>query len=509
MAKKKSLGQIIGEIIAAIRLGKQLSIEQELQAAESWDKVTAENRQNTINFINRVINNMPIAEVNQTKILQDVAAAEGVSGIVEDFQSEYKKGFNNVIPDTYAEEEVELPEETTTAGGTAFGPNLGAVPIKADVEALSAEAIESTLRNAVLQGQIPGAAISDTGEVQPLTGPLSEESIIADLIAVAPDIRFLGLESRGYPLGYSQIQSPDSEYGNFPVYLPDMDQSLFGSDFLSESYIGDLQDKLIRAGYLRTSFTPEVYDGATAIAVQEAMATHNKEGRVPPIPEVAGSLLDFLGLGTEETKYAWDDARNKEVRDFLFNELDKDVATREDRVFSDVLTEVPVFQDETAGYLMLNTLQQYFPAGQMTLSNIRNASTLVNKISADVAKDISKMQKEAEERSIAAGQAAISATAQIRKLKERNPNLSDDELKLMYPELFDQQVEVVGELGAFGAGAQERQSVLFSQRLGAAVQNLIQPELDFINKQQRYDRATGNLLAANRGLSAIEQGAPT
>jgi len=506
---KKSLGQIIGEIIAAIRLGKELSIEQELKSAEAWDKVTAENRQNTINFINRVINSIPIAEANQTKILQEVAAAEGVTGIVEDFQSEYKKGFNNVIPNTYVEEPELLPEEVDVqAGGAGVGPNLYA-PIKADVQALSAEAIESTLRNAVQMGMIPGASISDTGEVQPLTGPLSEESIIADLIAVAPDIRFLGLDSRGYPLGYSQLQSPDSGYGNFPVYLPDMDQSLFGSDFLSESYIGDLQDKLIRAGYLRTSFTPEVYDGATAIAVQEAMATHNKEGRVPPIPEVAGSLLDFLGLGTEETKYAWDDVRNKEVRDFLFNELDKDVATREDRVFSDVLTEIPVFQDETAGYLMLNTLQQYFPGGQMTLSNIKNASALVNKISADVAKDISKMQKEAEERSIAAGQAAISSTAQIRKLKERNPNLSDEELKLMYPELFDQQIEVVGELGAFGAGAIERQNALFSQRLGVAIQNLIQPELDFLSKQNRYDRATSNLLAANRGLSAIEQGAPS
>ena len=506
---KKSLGQIIGEIIAAIRLGKELSIEQELQSAEAWNKVTAENRQNTINFINRVINSIPIAEANQTKILQEVAAAEGVTGIVEDFQSEYKKGFNNVIPNTYVEEPELLPEEVDVqAGGVGVGPNLYA-PIKADVQALSAEAIESTLRNAVQMGMIPGASISDTGEVQPLTGPLSEESIIADLIAVAPDIRFLGLDSRGYPLGYSQLQSPDSGYGNFPVYLPDMDQSLFGSDFLSESYIGDLQDKLIRAGYLRTSFTPEVYDGATAIAVQEAMATHNKEGRVPPIPEVAGSLLDFLGLGTEETKYAWDDVRNKEVRDFLFNELDKDVATREDRVFSDVLTEIPVFQDETAGYLMLNTLQQYFPGGQMTLSNIKNASALVNKISADVAKDISKMQKEAEERSIAAGQAAISSTAQIRKLKERNPNLSDEELKLMYPELFDQQIEVVGELGAFGAGAIERQNALFSQRLGVAIQNLIQPELDFLSKQNRYDRATSNLLAANRGLSAIEQGAPS
>lgn len=506
---KKSLGQIIGEIIAAIRLGKELSIEQELQSAEAWNKVTAENRQNTINFINRVINSIPIAEANQTKILQEVAAAEGVTGIVEDFQSEYKKGFNNVIPNTYVEEPELLPEEVDVqAGGAGIGPNLYA-PIKADVQALSAEAIESTLRNAVQMGMIPGASISDTGEVQPLTGPLSEESIIADLIAVAPDIRFLGLDSRGYPLGYSQLQSPDSGYGNFPVYLPDMDQSLFGSDFLSESYIGDLQDKLIRAGYLRTSFQPEVYDGATAIAVQEAMATHNKEGRVPPIPEVAGSLLDFLGLGTEETKYAWDDVRNKEVRDFLFNELDKDVATREDRVFSDVLTEIPVFQDETAGYLMLNTLQQYFPGGQMTLSNIKNASALVNKISADVAKDISKMQKEAEERSIAAGQAAISSTAQIRKLKERNPNLSDEELKLMYPELFDQQIEVVGELGAFGAGAIERQNALFSQRLGVAIQNLIQPELDFLSKQNRYDRATSNLLAANRGLSAIEQGAPS
>jgi len=506
---KKSLGQIIGEIIAAIRLGKELSIEQELQSAEAWNKVTAENRQNTINFINRVINSIPIAEANQTKILQEVAAAEGVTGIVEDFQSEYKKGFNNVIPNTYVEEPELLPEEVDVqAGGAGVGPNLYA-PIKADVQALSAEAIESTLRNAVQMGMIPGASISDTGEVQPLTGPLSEESIIADLIAVAPDIRFLGLDSRGYPLGYSQLQSPDSGYGNFPVYLPDMDQSLFGSDFLSESYIGDLQDKLIRAGYLRTSFTPEVYDGATAIAVQEAMATHNKEGRVPPIPEVAGSLLDFLGLGTEETKYAWDDVRNKEVRDFLFNELDKDVATREDRVFSDVLTEIPVFQDETAGYLMLNTLQQYFPGGQMTLSNIKNASALVNKISADVAKDISKMQKEAEERSIAAGQAAISSAAQIRKLKERNPNLSDEELKLMYPELFDQQIEVVGELGAFGAGAIERQNALFSQRLGVAIQNLIQPELDFLSKQNRYDRATSNLLAANRGLSAIEQGAPS
>ena len=401
----------------------------------------------------------------------------------------------------------ELPEPTTQAGGGAFGPNIGS-PITPQVQALSAEAIESTLRNAVNMGQIPGATISSGGTVQPLTGPLSEENIIADLIAVAPDIKFLGLQSRGYPLGYSERQAPDSGYGNFPVYLPDMEQSFFGMAGTPESYIGDLQDKLLRAGYLRSSFSPEQFDEATAAAVQEAMAAHNIEGRVPNIPEVAGSLLDFLGLGTEETKYAWDDVRNREVRDFFFNELDKDVSTAEDRKYSDVLTEIPTFSDETAGYLMLNTLQQYFPGGQVTLDNIKNATTLINKVAANVAQDVSKMQKDAEASSIAAGQAAITAAAEVRKLRERNPNLSDDELKLMYPELFNQTVEVSGELGAFGAGAAERQGILFQQKIGTAVQNLIQPELDFITKQRQFDRATGNLLAANRGLAAIEQGAP-
>lgn len=511
---KKSLGQIIGEIIAGLRLGKQLSIEQELAAAEGWEKVTAENRANTISFINRVINSIPIAETNQTKIMQDVAAAEGVTNIVSNFISDYKKGFNNVIPDSFEDEpeevEEELPEPSVQAqgGGAAFGPNIGS-PITPQVQALSAEAIESTLRNAVNMGQIPGATISSSGTVQPLTGPLSEENIIMDLIAVAPDIKFLGLQSRGYPLGYSERQAPDSGYGNFPVYLPDMEQSFFGAAGLSESYIGDLQDKLLRAGYLRSSFSPEQFDEATAAAVQEAMAVHNVEGRVPNIPEVAGSLLDFLGLGTEETKYAWDDVRNREVRDFFFNELDKDVATAEDRKYSDVLTEIPTFSDETAGYLILNTLQQYFPGGQVTLDNIKNATTLINKVAANVAQDVSKMQKDAEAASIASGQAAITAAAEVRKLRERNPNLSDDELKLMYPELFNQTVEVSGELGAFGAGAAERQSILFQQKIGTAVQNLIQPELDFITKQRQFDRATGNLLAANRGLAAIEQGAPT
>ena len=408
-------------------------------------------------------------------------------------------------------------EPAAVGGGTAFGPNLGSQVIKPDVQALSAEQVESTLRNAVNMGQIPGMTISDEGELETGdlgaidVGAMGEEEVIQFLIEVAPDVKFLGFQNRGYPLGYRERQKGDDQYGSFPVYLPDMSDSLFGGSGVPETYIGQLQDKLIRAGYLRSSFEPEVFDAATKGAVEEAMAEHNREGRVPPIPEVAGSLLDFLGYGDQMnlTKFAWDAERNREVADFLFAELDKDVATADERRFSDVLIEVPEFEEATAGYLMLNTLQQYFPAGTITLDNIRNATTLVNKVSADVAKDVSRLRKEAEMASIAAGSAAISASAEVRKLKERNPNLSDDELKLMYPDIFEQEAKVVGELAAFGAGSAERQSIMFQQRLGTAVQNLIQPELDFIDKQNSFDRATGQLLAANRGLNALQQGAPT
>ena len=496
------IGQIINNLGNGIKDGLITEIEDTVALFSKILGLGADAIMGIINVLGTVD---PASGEFSQAIIPFIAEGMGKEGSEDPAINDFLAGIRGQERPNKAEE---LPEPEVQAGGAAFGPNIGS-PIKPQVEALSAEQIESTVRNAINMGQIPGATISSGGTVQPLTGPLSEENIIADLIAVAPDIKFLGLQSRGYPLGYSERQAPDSGYGNFPVYLPDMEQSFFGAAGTPESYIGDLQDKLLRAGYLRSSFSPEKFDEATAAAVQEAMAVHNIEGRVPNIPEVAGSLLDFLGLGTEETKYAWDDVRNREVRDFFFNELDKDVATADDRKYSDVLTEIPTFSDETAGYLMLNTLQQYFPGGQVTLDNIKNATTLINKVAANVAQDVSKMQKDAEAASIAAGQAAITAAAEVRKLRERNPNLSDEELKLMYPELFNQTVEVSGELGAFGAGAAERQSILFQQKIGTAVQNLIQPELDFITKQRQFDRATGNLLAANRGLAAIEQGAPT
>ena len=87
------------------------------------------------------------------------------------------------------------------------------------------------------------------------------------------------------------------------------------------------------------------------------MGVHNKEGRVPPIPEVAGSLLDFLGLGEEgNTAYAWDSAKQKVVRDFIDQELLVDIQNRDTRLDKDVVTQIPEFQEETAAFIMLNAL---------------------------------------------------------------------------------------------------------------------------------------------------------
>jgi len=507
---KKSLAQIIGEIIAGIRLGKQLSIERDLQAAEGWNKVTAENRANTIRFIKRVVNTIPIAEANQTQILQEVAAAEGIGSLVDDFTSEYKKGFNTIIPETYVEP---VPEELddeiqAVGGGLQNSPNIGSPGIVADVSNINATANETTLRSR--------QSVASGGEpVQPLAAPdaLSEETIIGDLLALGVDVTFIGLDTSGYPLGYTERQRGNDKYGAAPVYLPGMSSSFFQNYSLAETYIGDLQKKLLDAGYLRGSFEDNVFDTATETAVIEAMGVHNKEGRIPNIPEVGGALLDYLGLGDEgASKYAWDAERNAEVRDFFFAELDEDIQNASDRINDNVVTLIPEFQDETAGYLMLNTLQQNFGALGVKLENIRNPMQLVNSVLRDTTLDVKDMKELADQQSIDASKTSINAAQDIARLRARNPNLSDEELGLMYPDLFaDKEVAISAELGMFPdeEAVLNRSNMLFSNRLAQATERLIKPELDLLSNRQALDGRTRLMLNSGRGLQSLAAQAPT
>ena len=56
---------------------------------------------------------------------------------------------------TYTDE-VPTQQEEVVGGGAAFGPNLGSQVITPDVEALSAEQVQSIIENGINIGQIPG-----------------------------------------------------------------------------------------------------------------------------------------------------------------------------------------------------------------------------------------------------------------------------------------------------------------------------------------------------------------
>ena len=425
-------------------------------------------------------------------------------------------GLNAFIAGISGEERPQEESEQVIGGGDPFGPNIGS-PIKVEPEALSVESIDEiqgSIANFAGDSatQLPPAVLA-AQDVDPIA--IGEEGIISDLIQVmgGEGIRFIGLDTSGYPLGYTNRQEPGGKYGNFPVYLPGMSSSLYRDFAVSESYILDLQDKLIDAGYLRTSFEDGVFDEATEAAVIEMMGVHNKEGRVPPIPEVAGSLLDFLGLGEEgNTAYAWDSAKQKVVRDFIDQELLVDIQNRDNRLDKDVVTQIPEFQEETAAFIMLNALQQAAGGIALNRSNIKNPTTLINKLMRDSVIDTKKLVQDAEDMGIAANQAQIDRARNIQNLKARNPELSEAELKVLYPDLFKEvEVPISGELGVNPTEETilARQNQIFNARLTEATNRLLEPTVDFVNKRNAINQNTRNFLRASRGLNVLSGDAPT
>ena len=425
-------------------------------------------------------------------------------------------GLNAFIAGITGEERPQEESEQVIGGGDPFGPNIGS-PIKVEPEALSVESIDEIQSSiASFAGdaatQLPPAVLA-AQDVDPIA--IGEEGIISDLIQVmgGEGIRFIGLDTSGYPLGYTNRQEPGGKYGNFPVYLPGMSSSLYRDFAVSESYIIDLQDKLIDAGYLRTSFETGVFDESTEAAVIEMMGVHNKEGRVPPIPEVAGSLLDFLGLGEEgNTAYAWDSAKQKVVRDFIDQELLVDIQNRDTRLDKDVVTQIPEFQEETAAFIMLNALQQAAGGIALNRSNIKNPTTLINKLMRDAVIDTKQLVQDAEDMGIAANQAQIDRAKNIQNLKARNPELSEAELKVLYPDLFKEvEVPISGELGVNPTEETilARQNQIFNARLTEATNRLLEPTVDFVNKRNAINQNTRNFLRASRGLNVLSGDAPT
>ena len=425
---------------------------------------------------------------------------------------------NNAIEQGFAE----LPGDVKMVG-PAGGPGAGGATLASPVPLTDVDFDSIPPSPSYIFGSYGGKPSDSARVIQTTEGnivlPLNYEDTITYLIGIGVNVKFLGLDSPGYPLGYRSRQEggalTDDKYGDFPVYLPDMADSLFGDLITSETEIISLQRKLVNAGYLTTTFEPGKFDAATEQATEIAMGVHNSEGRTPNVPEIAGALLDFYGVkpdGTavDSTMYGFTPERALEIKQFLLNELDVDIQNEDQRIRDDLVVEAPRLDEEQAAYTMLQVLQQQYGSLGIRYDNISNASTLVNKLLKNVAVESKIKEKESIAASKRAAEAALDKETRLNVLRRANPNLSDDELKELYPETFAiETVDVVGELGPFGEGVGNFRENLFANRLQRSMQDLLQPELDLNEKRNNINQATSNFYRAARGARNLVQSAPS
>ena len=478
------------------------------------------------------LTNEDIVGVND---IDDIARLAGQGRIFSDYQIwalskslQVSEGeVNDAIEQGYAQVDDDgiLGRLTGGGGGTGYiggdpGPTLGGVgPLREE----DLDAIPPAPQ--YIFGSPGGKSIefakyrgTDDGELSPVL-PLNYEDTIAYLIGIGVNVKFLGLDSPGYPLGYKARQEggtiAEDKYGDYPVYLPDMADSIFGQFISSDTEIISLQRKLVNAGYLTTTFDPGRFDEATELAVETAMGVHNSEGRTPNVPEIAGALLDFYGVDidgnpVDPTVYGFTPDRAREIKQFFMNELDVDIEQEDQRIRADLVVEAPRIDEEQAAYTMLQMIQQQYGSMGIRYDNIKNASTLVNKLLKDVAVESKQKEKDSIAASKAAAEAALDKQTRIDLYRRSNPNLSDDELALLYPDVFAMEtVDVVGELGPFGSGAGNFRENLFANRLSRSIESLLKPELELDEQRNALNEATANFYRAARGARNLVQGAPS
>ena len=204
--------------------------------------------------------------------------------------------------------------------------------------------------------------------------------------------------------------------------------------------------------------------------------------------------------------------KQKIIRDFIDQELLVDIQNRDNRLDKDVVTQIPEFQEETAAFIMLNALQQAAGGIALNRSNIKNPTTLINNLMRDAVIDTKQLVRDAEDMGIAANQAQIDRARNIQNLKARNPELSEAELKVLYPDLFKEvEVPISGELGVNPTEETilARQNQIFNARLTEATNRLLEPTVDFVNKRNAINQNTRNFLRASRGLNVLSGDAPT
>ena len=384
--------------------------------------------------------------------------------------------------------------------------------------------------------------------------PLTPDDAIQLRLGTQGVTQFLGFEGTlGTPLGY---KGAGEGYGDNPVYITPLITTLFMDDMLSEDYIRNLQSKLVQAGYLVGGFESGSMDIPTSTAITAAMSTHNLEGRVPYFDDgfaIEGALLTLSTAtrvvenqqtGDEEiveviinpqtgeviyqgdsvkqykSQYAFTDDKKKEIRDFFFGELDNDVTDLENRLLNNYSIDVPKYDTESAGYIAMNAVRNYFGGSdKISFTQAQSLAGVVNSLLEVTKRDLDGMIVQNIREDIDAQVQQLgydgwldkygSVDGYKKELKQQYPFADDTMLdSLVRNKIKSFQVETSQELGPSAtpgdpfalSGTNERFSSLFGGRLARAVDQIYGEEKDFQSRQSAFDSATANFAQASRNL---------
>ena len=322
-------------------------------------------------------------------------------------------------------------------------------------------------------------------------------------------------------------------------------------DMLGEDYIRNLQSKLVQAGYLVGGFESGSMDAPTEAAITAAMTTHNLEGRVPYFDDgfnIEGALLTLsTTVGTNadgeiveqiinpntgevvyeaeslqqyKSQFAFTDDKKTEIRDFFFGELDNDVTDLENRLLNNFSVDVPKYDTESAGYIAMNAVRNYFGgADKISFTQAQSLAGVVNSLLQVTKRDLDGMIVQNIREDIDAQVKQLgydgwldkygSVDGYKQELKQQYP-FADDEMldTLVRNKINSFQVTTSQELGPSSApadpfalsGVNERFGTLFAGRLARAVDQIYGEEKDFQTRQSAFDSATANFAQASRNL---------
>ena len=185
MAKKKSFAAWLGEMWELFSLGKELSTERDLQAAEAWNNAAPERRQDFVDFVNNIGNVLFAGHTEEREIKKALAdaTAEDVTDTINNFNEDFNSGQESVRSQApEAETKAAVKQYTDTGsieglkalGGIAEDSyNVSALEIQSQMGKAFDE--DKTIQDTIKAPEVTNQDILKRTPIGGLSGPLLEQ----------------------------------------------------------------------------------------------------------------------------------------------------------------------------------------------------------------------------------------------------------------------------------------------------------------------------------------------